>query len=112
MEGLFLSGNSFLAYPVKVIWKLESELGTDYPAQAGFAVPKRIFKHAVDRNRIKRLMRESYRLHKTELYAALAGNERKLAVMFVYIAKEEFPFARIHQSFGKATAKLATGVAS
>jgi ribonuclease P protein component len=60
------------------------QLQTIYPAQAGFSVPKKKFKRAVDRNRIKRLMREAYRLNKFELYQKLSAVNKQLALMWVY----------------------------
>jgi len=81
-EGKSVSTNGFtLVYLVK-------PLSTFYPVQAGFSVPKKHFKHAVDRNRIKRLMREAYRLNKVSLYENLAGRKEQMAIMFVYKGKE------------------------
>jgi len=77
-EGKSVSQNGFalIYFPVA--------LQTVFPAQAGFSVPKRNFKRAVDRNRIKRLIREAYRLNKTELYQKLSEATKQLAMMWVY----------------------------
>lgn len=56
--------------------------------QAAFGVSARVFKKAVDRNRIKRLMREAYRLQKPELVAAITDSNKKLAIFFLYVGKE------------------------
>ncbi len=56
--------------------------------QAGFAVSSKNFKKSVDRNRIKRLTLETYRLKKNELAELLAVNSTKLAVFFIYTGKE------------------------
>ena len=81
-EGKSVSNNGFtLVYLVK-------PLLTFYPAQAGFSVPKKHFKRAVDRNRIKRLMREAYRHNKTPFYEKLAERKQQMAIMFVYKGKE------------------------
>lgn len=81
-EGKSVSQNGFtLVYLMGPLLSL-------YPAQAGFSVPKRNFKHAVDRNRVKRLMREAYRAHKKTLYEKLLAPKQQVALMFVYKGKE------------------------
>jgi ribonuclease P protein component len=107
MGELFLSGNSFLSYPLRIVWKIFSDLPFEVPAQAGFSVPKKTFKHAVDRNHLKRLMRESYRLHKSALYTAINQTDKRVAVMMLYIAKEELPFSKIEPATTKAIEKIA-----
>ncbi len=103
---LFLSGSSFLCYPVKVVWKKQDVLPSPVPAQAGFSVPKRLFKHAVDRNRLKRLLRESYRLQKSQLYETLISSDSRIALMVLYIAKEELPFEKIEPAIARAISKI------
>ena len=97
---LFLKGSSFLCYPLKVVWK-DEELNGPFPAEVVFSVPKRLFKRAHDRNLLKRRMREAYRFHKHELYELLGGNERKVAMMIVYIAKEQLDFVQIDKAIMK-----------
>ncbi len=81
-EGKSVSNNGFtLVY-------LYQTLHTPYPAQAGFSVPKKYFKRAVDRNRIKRLMREVYRTSKIQLYQKLCTEQKQFAFMFVYKGKQ------------------------
>ena len=58
------------------------------PLQAGFAAGSRNFKTAVDRNRIKRLIKEAWRLQKNELKEQLKKQNRKLNVFFIYTGKE------------------------
>ena len=82
IEALFSGGKSLSQFPIKVFFTRQKE-GT--VSKAAFAVPKRNFKHAVTRNRIKRQMRASYRLHKHML---TANNSSKFALLFLYIGKE------------------------
>lgn len=106
MGDLFLSGNTFLCYPVKIVWKKLDVILPQFPAQAGFSVPKRLFKHAVGRNRLKRLLRESYRLHKSQLYEMLNQTNSRIALMVIYIAKEELPYAKIEPAITKAISRI------
>lgn len=83
IEQLFKEGKSVSNNRFTLVY-LQHPLPTFYPAQAGFSVPKKFFKRAVDRNRIKRLMRETYRLNKNVLYQFLAAQKQQLAIMFIY----------------------------
>ena len=84
IEQLFAQGNSVSNYPIKLIY-LKTELPFDVPIQAGVTVPKKNFKSAVKRNRIKRLMRESYRLNKGVIFNNSKGT---FAFLFLYLGKE------------------------
>jgi ribonuclease P protein component len=99
---MFLSGNSFLCYPLKVVWQKVDELQTDSTIQIAFSVPKRIYKRAHDRNRIKRLMRESFRLQKSELFQMAESKELKIALMVVYVGKEILDYAKVSAAMAKA----------
>jgi len=59
------------------------------PVQAGFSVPKRSFPRAADRNRIKRLMREAWRLRKGDIYEFLDKKKLKLAAMMIFTGRKK-----------------------
>lgn len=84
IERLFSEGQSITHYPIKLIY-LKTALPTAVPFQAGVTVPKRNFKKAVERNRIKRLMREGYRLNKALVFN---NSEGSFAFLFLYLGKE------------------------
>ena len=85
IERLYKERNSVKAFPLRMIF-LQTEHTSKFPSQVGVSVPKRNFKRAVDRNRIKRLLRESYRLQKEIVYNNL---EEPYVFMISYIGKEE-----------------------
>ncbi len=86
IDQLFKEGKSVSINGFTLVYLIQP-LQTFYPAQAGFSVPKKFFKHAVDRNRVKRLMREVYRTHKINLYQKLATDKKQMALMFIYKGK-------------------------
>jgi len=92
IEQVAKEGKSFLVHPFKVmLLETETEENTDsyrYPAQVLMSVPKKKFPRAVDRNRVKRLMREAWRKNKHTLYGALNEKKKRLAIMLIYIASD------------------------
>ena len=94
IEGLFASGRSLSAFPVRVVYQSlapESETDVCVPqVQILVSVSKRHFKHAVDRNRLKRLIRETYRLNKHLLTDHLQG--RRLSIAFIWMSNEKADF--------------------
>ena len=71
IEQLFKQGQSFAQYPLRIVWVEMAEPRSEFPAQFALSVSRKKFKRAVDRNRIRRLVREAYRLNKHVLYGGL-----------------------------------------
>jgi ribonuclease P protein component len=76
------------------------------PLQAGFSVSSRNFKKAVDRNRIKRLLREAYRLLKAGLSDPLNKSGKKLVIFVIFTGKELPPYQLVYEKMEIALAKL------
>jgi ribonuclease P protein component len=89
IETLFGGGcsQSVAAFPLRAVYMLSERQPADAPAQLLISVPKKRFRHAVDRNRVKRQIREAYRLHKDLLYQAIPDNQR-LLLAFVWLSDE------------------------
>ena len=106
IEHLFKEGKSFSVFPFRVFYLFPEELSASL--QAGFSVSTRNFKRAVDRNRIKRVTREAYRLQKNNLKAELINRNKKLAVFFIYIDKDLPAFEVIKDRIQVSLQKLIT----
>ena len=91
IEHLVASGKNIIISPFKLMW-IPISLPTDFPAQIAFSVPKRNFKKAVDRNRMKRLMRESYRKNKSDIYTLLSDRKMQCALLLHYSGKTQLTF--------------------
>ena len=89
IEQIFSDGKSFGVFPYKVFYTTANDQrSTINVLQFGIGVSNRNFKKAVDRNKIKRLSREAWRLQKNELKALLIAKNTSLNIFFIYTAKE------------------------
>jgi ribonuclease P protein component len=104
IEQLFSEGRAVTAFPIRVQYKMVDQLTA--PLQAGFSVSSRNFKRAVDRNRIKRLLREAYRLQKLPLEQALQTKEQQLALFLIYTGKELPVYALVKEKVEVVLTKL------
>jgi ribonuclease P protein component len=104
IEQLFSEGRAVTAFPIRVQYKMVDQLTV--PLQAGFSVSSRNFKRAVDRNRIKRLMREAYRLQKLPLEQALQTKQQQLALFLIYTGKELPVYALVKEKVEVVLTKL------
>lgn len=102
INALYQSGSSFLLYPFRVVFLPCDEI--EVPVQVLISVPKRRFKRAVDRNLLKRRIRESYRLKRNAFLSALDG--RPLLLSFMYVGNKIEDYDTISRKMDAVLIKL------
>ncbi|MES2374637.1 MAG: ribonuclease P protein component [Bacteroidota bacterium] len=103
LNELFTKGKSFSVFPVKLFYTIAEN---DQAIKAGVGVSARNFKKAVDRNRIKRLLRECYRLNKLSLHTTVAAKQKGVSVFFLYVGKELPEYAMLNEKMQAVLTKL------
>ena len=115
IDKLFAGGNaSMAAFPLRIVYmQMEKQEGSQQldgvqqpPVSILVSVPKKRFRHAVDRNRMKRLVREAYRLNKHILWNALQEKNFRLAIAFVCITDTLPTFRSVNKSMRKALIRI------
>lgn len=85
IDTLYATGASVTAFPLRAVFMELPPDSTCTTASILISVAKRRFRHAVDRNLVKRRIREAYRLNKQPFIAALNEQNKKMAVAIIYI---------------------------
>lgn len=102
---LFEAGDSFFTHPFKVVFR-EAECKEESVVRLLISVPKKNIRSSVDRNRVKRLIREAYRLNKQSLIQELQVNQKCLQIAFVYTGKQIPIYQSVEKSLIKILEKL------
>ncbi len=99
IDSIFSDGKSFAVYPIRIVWVTNHLQNGQSPFQITISVPKRKFPKAVDRNRIKRQIREAYRLNKHILFQKLpVDNTLNWAMVFIYSGKKNPDYENIEKA--------------
>ena len=85
IEKLYAEGTSVTAYPLRAVFIQQNREEQDVTASVLISVAKKRFRHAVDRNLVKRRIREAYRTSKHLLTEVLENNDKRIAVAILYI---------------------------
>ncbi len=100
---LFNKGKNFSNFPFRICWQfVNDEVGL----KAGFTASSKFFKKATDRNRIKRLMREAYRLQKNNLQEKLILKNNAVHLFFIYTGKEVPAYEFIFEKTGNVLKRM------
>ena len=110
IEMLFGKGDSqsLSAYPLRAVFLQTARQEKCAPVQILISVPKKRFKHAVDRNRVKRQIREAYRQHKQILEGEVA-EEKQLMIAFIWLSDRHCPSSEIEKKVVSLLQHIAKG---
>lgn len=105
IEELFKKGSSTFLYPFRIT-SLHCEDRPSHFPQILISVPKKRFKRAVDRNRLKRQIREAYRINKNGIFFELNQEKIPCYLGIVYVGKEKLPFSLIEKKLISILSRL------
>jgi len=110
IEYLYAKGKSFSQVPFRITWIIHEEAGEKFPVRVLFSAPKKKFKKAVTRNRLKRLMREAYRKNKHILYQGLISEKKQIRLSLVFTGDAGIGYAETESKIILTLQRLLTEI--
>lgn len=105
IDALFLQGEAFFIFPYKIKYSCRKVVSNP-ELRFGISVPKKQFKKAVDRNRLKRLTREAYRQQKVPLQKETIAKTTSIDIMFIYVHNELMGYHELMEPVQQCIAKV------
>jgi ribonuclease P protein component len=109
IENVIHKGKKFLSYPFLVNYLIK-DAQNDEPTKIAISVAKRNFKKAVDRNLLKRRIREAYRQHKHNMAETALNRNKVINAIIIYVSKEKLPYEEIRKGIIRSMEKLAKNI--
>lgn len=106
IQSLFEKGTGFSSYPYRVVYLFRPVGDKPVTCRLLLSVSKKRFHHAVDRNRVKRLIRESWRKNKSQLYETCTRHTISVDVALVYTATVIHSYEEMYKKTAKAVNEL------
>jgi ribonuclease P protein component len=108
IDALYRENKFVISYPLKCYYSFSEKTAHKNVVRVAFSVPKRIFKHAVERNKIKRRIREAYRLNYKKIFETfITQDDKQLKLFIIYIGKEVLDYTNIDTNLQSVLQKIA-----